>query len=42
MSKVNARVGDQLFQKMEKINGELFTLTYGAMVAQMIQLRQNF
>eukprot|EP01095_Lingulamoeba_sp_RSL-Kostka_P004463 TRINITY_DN156_c0_g1_i1.p1 TRINITY_DN156_c0_g1~~TRINITY_DN156_c0_g1_i1.p1 ORF type:complete len:181 (+),score=62.44 TRINITY_DN156_c0_g1_i1:72-614(+) len=30
------RLGDSLFAKNEKINSELFTLTYGAIVTQLI------
>jgi len=31
------RVGEQTFNKVDKINAELFTLTYGAIVAQLIK-----
>eukprot|EP01104_Vermistella_antarctica_P002800 TRINITY_DN13011_c0_g1_i1.p2 TRINITY_DN13011_c0_g1~~TRINITY_DN13011_c0_g1_i1.p2 ORF type:complete len:184 (+),score=64.49 TRINITY_DN13011_c0_g1_i1:120-671(+) len=30
------RVGEQTFQKLDKINSELFTLTYGSIVNQLI------
>ena len=33
----NQRIGDNLWAKMPKINSELFTLTYGAMVMQLIK-----
>ncbi|PRP79265.1 trafficking protein particle complex subunit 3 [Planoprotostelium fungivorum] len=32
-----ARIGDQVFRDVEKINAELFTLTYGAIVAQLLK-----
>jgi len=31
------RIGDALWAKMPKVNAELFTLTYGAMVMQLIK-----
>jgi hypothetical protein len=31
------RVGEALWSKMPKVNAELFTLTYGAMVMQLIK-----
>eukprot|EP01083_Nonionella_stella_P031413 86036_1 len=31
-----ARKGDALFSKTEKVNAELFTMTYGAIVAQLV------
>jgi len=38
ISKPNyVRVGEQCFKEVEKINAELFTLTYGAVVAQLIK-----
>ncbi|KAJ8601396.1 hypothetical protein CTAYLR_005009 [Chrysophaeum taylorii] len=33
----NARLGEQIWQKMPKINAEFFTLTYGAMVVQLMR-----
>ena len=33
-----ARVGEQAFQKMDKINAEVFTLTYGSMVQQLLKV----
>jgi hypothetical protein len=43
-SKNYARLGEQAFQKMDKINAEVFTLTYGSMVQQLIKvwLRSTF
>lgn len=35
--KNNTRIGEQIWQKMPKINSELFTLTYGALVAQLMR-----
>jgi hypothetical protein len=32
-----ARVGEQAFQKMDKINSEVFTLTYGSMVQTLLK-----
>eukprot|EP01117_Protostelium_nocturnum_P016131 TRINITY_DN632_c0_g1_i1.p1 TRINITY_DN632_c0_g1~~TRINITY_DN632_c0_g1_i1.p1 ORF type:complete len:190 (+),score=72.56 TRINITY_DN632_c0_g1_i1:134-703(+) len=32
-----ARVGEQVFKEVEKVNAELFTLTYGAIVAQLLR-----
>eukprot|EP00286_Rhodomonas_abbreviata_P012449 CAMPEP_0181315980 /NCGR_PEP_ID=MMETSP1101-20121128/15655_1 /TAXON_ID=46948 /ORGANISM="Rhodomonas abbreviata, Strain Caron Lab Isolate" /LENGTH=188 /DNA_ID=CAMNT_0023423205 /DNA_START=83 /DNA_END=649 /DNA_ORIENTATION=+ len=32
-----ARTGDQAFTKMDKINAEVFTLTYGSMVQQLLK-----
>jgi hypothetical protein len=32
-----ARVGEQAFQKMDKINAEVFTLTYGSMVQILLK-----
>ncbi len=32
-----ARVGEQAFQKMDKINAEVFTLTYGSMVQTLLK-----
>ena len=32
-----ARVGEQAFQKMDKINAEVFTLTYGSMVQVLLK-----
>jgi hypothetical protein len=37
-SKNYARLGEQAFQKMDKINAEVFTLTYGSMVQQLIKV----
>ncbi|KAJ1491084.1 trafficking protein particle complex subunit 3 [Baffinella frigidus] len=37
MAKNLARTGEQAFQKMDKINAEVFTLTYGAMVQQLLK-----
>mmetsp|Transcript_13126 Transcript_13126/g.20604 ORF Transcript_13126/g.20604 Transcript_13126/m.20604 type:complete len:162 (+) Transcript_13126:62-547(+) len=31
------RTGEQSFQKMDKINAEVFTLTYGSMVQQLLK-----
>mmetsp|Transcript_19049 Transcript_19049/g.21217 ORF Transcript_19049/g.21217 Transcript_19049/m.21217 type:complete len:192 (-) Transcript_19049:90-665(-) len=36
-----AKLGDQSFNKVEKINGELFTLTYGAIVWQLLKDNNN-
>lgn len=36
-SKSYARTGEQTWNKMPKMNGELFALTYGAMVMQLIK-----
>ena len=33
----NRRVGDAVFSKVEKINSELFSLTYGASVTQLLK-----
>lgn len=33
----HAKLGEACFQKVDKINGELFTLTYGAMVTQLLK-----
>ena len=38
-SKNFARMGEQVFQKMDKINAEVFTLTYGSMVQQLLKVR---
>jgi hypothetical protein len=38
MAKNYARTGEQAFQKMDKINAEVFTLTYGAMVQQLLKV----
>mmetsp|Transcript_24849 Transcript_24849/g.61005 ORF Transcript_24849/g.61005 Transcript_24849/m.61005 type:complete len:187 (+) Transcript_24849:202-762(+) len=32
-----ARVGEQTLQKMDKMNAEVFTLTYGSMVQQLLK-----
>jgi hypothetical protein len=32
------RLGEQAFQKMDKINAEVFTLTYGSMVQQLLKV----
>jgi len=32
-----ARIGETVFKEVEKINAELFTLTYGAIVAQLMK-----
>eukprot|EP01102_Stenamoeba_stenopodia_P021872 TRINITY_DN892_c0_g1_i4.p1 TRINITY_DN892_c0_g1~~TRINITY_DN892_c0_g1_i4.p1 ORF type:complete len:186 (-),score=47.62 TRINITY_DN892_c0_g1_i4:79-636(-) len=37
MDKIGAKRGEQAFNKQEKINAELFSLTYGAIVAQLIK-----
>eukprot|EP00163_Fabomonas_tropica_P034268 TRINITY_DN9404_c0_g1_i1.p1 TRINITY_DN9404_c0_g1~~TRINITY_DN9404_c0_g1_i1.p1 ORF type:complete len:187 (+),score=27.12 TRINITY_DN9404_c0_g1_i1:118-678(+) len=37
MSKTSQRAGEVAFSKMEKINSELFTLTYGAVVSQLLK-----
>jgi len=34
---ISQRLGDNLWVKMPKINSELFTLTYGALVMQLIK-----
>jgi|LauGreDrversion2_3_1035106.scaffolds.fasta_scaffold73124_2 hypothetical protein len=36
-----ARVGEQAFQKMDKINAEVFTLTYGSMVQQLLKVSRH-
>ncbi|EKX45972.1 trafficking protein particle complex subunit 3 [Guillardia theta CCMP2712] len=36
-NKNHIRNGEQAFQKMDKINAELFTLTYGSMVQQLLK-----
>ncbi|CAM9340439.1 unnamed protein product [Choristocarpus tenellus] len=36
-SKSHTRTGEQAWNKISKVNAELFTLTYGAMVMQLIQ-----
>ncbi|CAB1108914.1 unnamed protein product [Ectocarpus sp. CCAP 1310/34] len=36
-SKSHQRTGEQAWGKINKVNAELFTLTYGAMVMQLIQ-----
>ena len=38
-SKNFTRMGEQVFQKMDKINAEVFTLTYGSMVQQLLKVR---
>ena len=37
----HAKLGEACFQKVDKINGELFTLTYGAMVTQLLKDYEN-
>ena len=37
-SKNFTRAGEQAFQKMDKINAEVFTLTYGSMVQQLLKV----
>jgi len=37
MAKKFDRVGDQAFAKVDKINAELFTLTYGSIITQLIK-----
>ncbi|KAM9964407.1 hypothetical protein ACTFIW_004170 [Dictyostelium discoideum] len=37
MSKKYDKLGNDVFNKVEKINSELFTLTYGALVTQLIK-----
>ena len=34
---VEAKVGEAAFSKVEKINSELFSLTYGAIVTQLLK-----
>lgn len=34
--KSNGRLGDIVWAKMPRVNGEVFTLTYGAMVMQVL------
>ena len=34
---MNRRVGEVAFSKVEKINSELFSLTYGAIVMQLLK-----
>merc|ERR1711937_603366 len=34
---MTSRLGDATFNKMEKVHAELFTLTYGALVAQLVK-----
>ncbi len=34
---MTAKKGDLAFAKIEKINSELFTLTYGSLVAQLVK-----
>lgn len=41
MAKNLARTGEQAFQKMDKINAEVFTLTYGAMVQQLLKVEPS-
>jgi len=36
-SSANARLGDALHSRAEKVNGDLFVLTYGALVAQLVE-----
>ena len=36
-SSANARLGDQMWQKLPKVNGELFSLTYGTLVVQLMR-----
>ncbi len=36
-SKNLTRIGEQAFQKMDKINSEVFTLTYGSMVQHLLK-----
>mmetsp|Transcript_22003 Transcript_22003/g.70870 ORF Transcript_22003/g.70870 Transcript_22003/m.70870 type:complete len:192 (+) Transcript_22003:61-636(+) len=36
-STANARLGDQIWQKLPKVNGELFSLTYGTLVVQLMK-----
>ena len=35
--KMSKRVGEAVFSKVEKVNSELFSLTYGAMVTQLLK-----
>ena len=41
-SKNFTRAGEQAFQKMDKINAEVFTLTYGSMVQQLLKVNCFF
>ena len=34
---MSKRVGEAVFSKVEKVNSELFSLTYGAMVTQLLK-----
>ena len=34
---MSRRVGEAVFSKMEKVNSELFSLTYGAIVTQLLK-----
>lgn len=36
-SNANARLGEQIWQKMPKMNAEFFTLTYGSLVVQLMR-----
>lgn len=35
------KIGDQCYDKLDKINGELFTLTYGALIVQLLKDYEN-
>ena len=35
------KLGENAFQKMEKVNSDLFTLTYGAFVSQLVKDYEN-
>lgn len=37
-----ARVGDDLWKKTDKINAELFAMTYGAVVLQLVKDFEDF
>eukprot|EP00741_Cyanophora_paradoxa_P000212 tig00000402_g205.t1 len=37
MAKPYQRIGDAAFSKIEKVNSELFTLTYGSLVSQLVK-----
>lgn len=42
MSKQRKLVGDEIWRRVEKVNSELFTLTYGSLVAQLVKDFENY
>jgi len=36
------QVGDDMFKKADKLNSELFSLTYGAMVVQLVKDYEDY